>query len=79
MAKKRKQTLEVNGKPKNNKLYVGKIDGNELLMNRKGKVNTGSNPEMRSIFISQKRIMIEIERKEKPEEKLILLTFLINN
>ena len=48
MAKKRKQTLEVNGKPKNNKLYVGKIDGNELLMNRKGKVNTGSNPEMRS-------------------------------
>lgn len=33
---------------KRNNLYVGKIDRNKLFLNRKGKLNHGMNPELRT-------------------------------
>lgn len=45
MAKKKSQPVQMK---KKDSLYVGKIDGNELFINRKGKPNSGTHPELRT-------------------------------
>lgn len=48
MAKKRKNSTPVQQKKSKSRFFVGTIDCNEILINREGKVNLGSNPEIRS-------------------------------
>lgn len=47
MAKKGKKSTVIPQRKKQDKSFVGTINGNELLINRKGKINPGLNPEMR--------------------------------
>lgn len=47
MSKKKKKSQKVVMKNKNDN-FVGTICGNDILLNRRGKVNQGLNPEIRS-------------------------------
>lgn len=53
MAKKKSHPVQMK---KKNSLYVGRINSNELFINRKGEPNSGTHPELRTKVHKSKKV-----------------------